>query len=87
LIECECFTLLPLQTARSGTSRHPELRRFGDDAFAVFPSILSRPEGFVSKSTESLFGPLLLELKSTSAWAAYLSKRYGFVTDEPETAD
>jgi hypothetical protein len=65
----------------------PALRRFGDDAFAVFQSILTRPEGFVSKSTESLFGPLLLELKSTSAWAAYLSKRYGFVTDEPETAD
>ena len=28
-----------------------------------------------------MFGPLLLELKSTSVWAAYLCKRYGFVTD------
>ena len=74
---------------RTGVSDYdPEdRRRFGDDAFAVFQSILSRPERFVSKSTESLFGPLLLELEGTSAWAAYLSKLYGFVTDEPETAD
>jgi hypothetical protein len=56
----------------------PALRRFDDDAFAVFRSLLVRPDDFTSVSTEELFGPLVAELGESDAWTAYLDRRYGF---------
>jgi hypothetical protein len=41
----------------------PTLRRFGDDAFVVFRSLLVHPEDFVSRSSEVLFGPLISDFK------------------------
>lgn len=59
----------------------PPLRRYGDNAFAVFKSLLVQPDNFVSRSTEELFGPLLTEFGSTDDWAAYLAHRYTFLGD------
>jgi len=59
----------------------PTLTRFGDDAFAVFQSLLSLPEDFVSRSTESLFGPFMSDTKVANGWAAYLARRYVFLGD------
>jgi hypothetical protein len=62
----------------------PALRRFGDDAFEVFRSLLVRPDNFVSISTEAAFGPLLSgsELRG-DAWAQYLTDRYTFLAGPP----
>lgn len=54
----------------------PRLRRFGDNAFRVFSSLLAQPDRFISRSTESLFAPLVAELAPTVEWARYLSDRY-----------
>ena len=61
----------------------PALRRFGDDAFAVFRSLLVRPEDFVSRSTESLFGPIVAKL-GDDEWASYLAHRYPFLGETGE---
>jgi hypothetical protein len=60
----------------------PALKRFGNNAFTVFRSLLTRPEDFVSRSTESLFGPLMSDLNND--WAAYLARRYAFLADATE---
>jgi hypothetical protein len=58
----------------------PDLRRFGDDAFAVFKSLLVRPDDFVSRTTEQVFAPALADPGPGAAeWAAYLSDRYTFL--------
>lgn len=59
----------------------PALRRFGVDAFTIFRSLLVLPEDFVSRSTESLFGPLTSDPKGANDWAAYLAHRYAFLVD------
>jgi hypothetical protein len=59
----------------------PELRRFGDDAFQVFRQLLVQPDQFVSRTTEELFYPLIDVSPPTDPWAAYLIKRYGFLSD------
>lgn len=64
---------------RSVTS--PKLRLHGDNAFAVFKSLLVQPDNFVSRSTEELFGPLVAEVGSTDDWSAYLTYRYAFLAD------
>ncbi len=61
----------------------PNLRRHGDNAFAVFRSLLVRPDDFVARSTEELFGPLVSELGEEDDWALYLSSRYAFLVDPP----
>jgi len=58
----------------------PALSRFGDDAFTVFRSLLVLPEAFISRSTEGLFGLLVMSLKDGVDWAAYLAQRYTFLT-------
>jgi len=57
----------------------PVLRRFGDNSFPVFRSLLVHPENFVSRYTEDLFGPIVLALKDTTDWATYIARRYAFV--------
>lgn len=60
----------------------PALTRFGDHAFAVFKSLLVFPEDFVSRSTESLFGPFMSDdSKDGNRWASYLAHRYMFLGD------
>jgi hypothetical protein len=56
----------------------PALRRFGDDAFAVFRSLLVSPENFVSRSTEDLFGPIVLDSGADKLWS-YVGRRYAFL--------
>jgi len=53
----------------------PALRRFGEDAFAVFRELLVDREAFVGWSIEGLFVPLLAD--THSAWADYIRSRYG----------
>src|SRR3954471_3507790 len=38
------------------TVTSPSLRRFGDDAFDVFRSLLVQPEDFISRTTDQVFG-------------------------------
>ena len=59
----------------------PALQRFGDNAFQVFRSLLIRPDDFVNRSTEDLFGPYIAELAQSDPWSAYLARRYAFVFD------
>jgi hypothetical protein len=62
----------------------PALRRYGDDAFEVFHEFLVRPDDFVSRSTEVVFGPALSEVGGEARpWADYLLDRYTFL-DTPE---
>ncbi|WP_082503792.1 hypothetical protein [Methylobacterium sp. Leaf117] len=59
----------------------PGLRRFGNDAFAVYKSTLSQPLDFVSWSTRALFATLLGDPGDNIGWADYLIKRYEFLAD------
>jgi hypothetical protein len=54
----------------------PAMRRFGDDAFAIWPKLLVDPTTFVSRSTEAVFGPLLASAANDD-WSSYLLQRYG----------
>ena len=57
----------------------PALRRLGNDAFHVFRSILVQPTDFVSRTTDEVFGRLVMAEHSTPAareWSAYLLDRY-----------
>jgi len=74
-----------LHVAPSGNWRlrrvtSPALRVLGDDAFAVFGSLLADPESFASHSTEALFEPLLADAPPNDQWARYLRERYRFLT-------
>lgn len=57
----------------------PALKHFGDDAFEVFRSLLVRPEGFISRSTETLFRPLLSGVSDPDDWITYITRRYLFL--------
>ena len=58
----------------------PALRRFGNDVFAVFSKLLVRPDDFISRSTEPVFGPALAAADGGGrAWADYLIDRYTFL--------
>lgn len=62
----------------------PALRRFGDDAFDVFKSVLVDPSALVARTTEDLFGPWL-ETGGGDAWSSYLVDRYAFVSPTGQT--
>ncbi|MBX7247304.1 MAG: hypothetical protein K1X53_17550 [Candidatus Sumerlaeaceae bacterium] len=58
----------------------PALQHRGSDAFDVFRGLLVRPDDFVSRSTEAVFGEALSDAVGDSlAWAAYLRERYQWV--------
>lgn len=57
----------------------PALRRFGDNAFTAFKSLLICPDDFVVQATERLFDPALRNASDT--WGTYLSTRYEFLKD------
>ncbi|PBC01456.1 hypothetical protein [Mesorhizobium sp. WSM3860] len=57
----------------------PALRPLGDNAFKVYRSMLEYPDDFISRSTESLFSPLIADAPKGDAWADYLRDRYTFL--------
>jgi hypothetical protein len=64
----------------------PALRRFGDDAFEAFSAVMVRPEDFIARSTEEVFGPALASAPG-DPWAAYLTDRYSFLAHAQPTHD
>jgi len=52
----------------------PDLRQFGDDAFAVFRSLLADPEDFIDMSIECAFAPLATWPEAD--WYPWLQDRY-----------
>ncbi|TIU90152.1 MAG: hypothetical protein E5W03_01640 [Mesorhizobium sp.] len=64
----------------------PALRPRGYNAFKVYRSLLECPDDFVSRSTESLFSPLIADVPKGDAWADYLRHRYTFLAELPATS-
>lgn len=60
----------------------PRMRRFGDDAFDVFRSLLVNPEDFVSTSIENAFAPLASWPEAD--WCLWLRNRYSALWAEAE---
>jgi hypothetical protein len=60
----------------------PVLRRFGDDAFDVFRSLLANPGDFVSLSIENAFAPLAAWPEAD--WYPWLRNRYSSLWTETE---
>jgi len=56
----------------------PALRQFSNDAFEAFSAVLAHRADFISRSTESVFGPLLATMAG-DPWADYLTRRYSFL--------
>jgi hypothetical protein len=59
----------------------PALASYGDNAFDVFRKLLVRPDDFVSRSTEDVFGQLVAEFGNADEWSNYLARRYAFLRD------
>jgi hypothetical protein len=58
----------------------PALKCWGDDAFDVFRKLLVRPDDFVSRSTEAVFGKAMSEADGEARpWSSYLLNRYTFL--------
>jgi hypothetical protein len=60
----------------------PSLRRFGDEAFQVFRSVLVQPGDFLSRTTGEIFTPFIKADHGGPAsreWAKYLLDRYGSI--------
>ncbi|RWK85301.1 MAG: hypothetical protein EOR52_27735 [Mesorhizobium sp.] len=57
----------------------PALRPLGDNAFNVYSSLLEYHDDFISRSTESLFSPLIADAPKGDAWADYIRDRYTFL--------
>jgi hypothetical protein len=62
----------------------PALRALDGDAFDIYRQLLVEPQDFVSRSTESLFAPLIADAPGDDPWANYLSERYAFVAGGAE---
>lgn len=63
----------------------PALRRHGQDAFEVFRGLLVRPDDFLSRSTEAVFGGALSEAdEETRSWSGYLFDRYTFLASRDD---
>jgi hypothetical protein len=60
----------------------PGMRRFGDDAFDVFGSLLDNPQDFVSMSVEDAFAPLAAWPEAD--WYPWLRNRYSSLSAETE---
>lgn len=59
----------------------PRLERFGDDAFAVFSSLLDDPGAFIPRSTEDAFAPLADWPEAD--WYSWLRDRYPSLCTPP----
>ncbi len=78
--------IAPAANLRLARVTSPDLRRLGDNAFAVYRSLLANPDDFVSRGTESLFAPLIAQAAQDDPWADYLRDRYAFVADNAPLA-
>lgn len=79
-----------LHIAPAGNTRlrrvtSPTLRPLGDDALAVFRLLLATPDDFISRTTESLFAPLIAAAPADDDWATYLRERYAFASTAPKS--
>jgi hypothetical protein len=64
----------------------PELRRLGGDAFGVFRSLLVQPNDFVSRTTDDVFGRLVMlehDEPAVREWSGYLRDRYADLFGNP----
>ena len=57
----------------------PGLAHRDGNAFEVFRELLMRPDDFISRSTEEVFGPLISEIGDGDEWSSYLARRYSFL--------
>lgn len=79
--------LSPRANTRLHAVTAPAMRRYGEDAFCVFRSLLTEPDDFVSLSTEEFFGATLSNLSAPDrSWADYLLERYSFLRAQPAFA-
>jgi hypothetical protein len=62
----------------------PQLRHLADNACSAFARVLVKPDRFVSRSTETLFGPLLSA--RANGQSEYLLHRYEFLSDSQSNA-
>ena len=77
----ECVRVLHISPAgnrRLHVVTSPALKRFGEDAFALFATLLVHADRFVARTTEQVFGPIIADMPD-DPWAAYLADRYTFV--------
>lgn len=73
--------IAPAGNRRLSRVTSPALRPLGENAFKVYRSLLERPDDFISRSTESLFSPLIADAPKGDAWADYLRHRYTFLAE------
>ncbi|WP_036262406.1 hypothetical protein [Mesorhizobium sp. WSM2561] len=74
--------IAPAANRRLTRVTSPAMRPLGDNAFKVYRSLLVEPDDFISRSTEALFLPLILETPADDAWANYLRGRYSFLAPD-----
>ncbi|MER9330603.1 hypothetical protein [Mesorhizobium sp. M0488] len=73
--------IAPAANRRLTRVTSPAMRPLGDNAFKIYRSLLIEPDNFISRSTESLFLPLIADGPTDDVWAKYLSSRYAFLAD------
>lgn len=73
--------IAPAANRRLTRVTSPAMRPLGDNAFKVYRSLLIETDDFISRSTESLFSPLIEDASTDDAWAKYLRSRYAFLAD------
>lgn len=64
----------------------PALRRLGDDVFQVFRSVLSHSDEFINRTTDEVFGKLVMAEHNEPAvreWSEYLRDRYAGLIGGP----
>lgn len=71
--------IAPVGNRRLTRVTSPAMRPLGDNAFKVYHSLLADPDDFISRSTESLFSPLIADAPVDDGWGSYLRERYTFL--------
>ncbi|TPL71387.1 hypothetical protein [Mesorhizobium sp. B2-3-15] len=78
--------IAPAANRRLTRVTSPAMRPLGDNAFKVYRSLLIETDNFISRSTESLFSPLIDDASTDDAWAKYLRNRYAFLADSARSS-
>lgn len=71
--------IAPAANRRLTRVTSPAMRPLGDNAFKVYSSLLVDRGDFISRSTESLFSPLIADAPIEDGWGSYLRDRYAFL--------